>query len=198
MAKSTNTKNEILNVSLKLFSENGFHGASIRDIAKDVGRRESAIYNHFKSKEAIFEQIISDFGKRNFGEIVITDKLINNISKPEKFFYLLSENLLTFWNTDRERMFIKILMSKISIGNSEKSYTLESYLADFRKLCEFIFKEMIKHKFINKFDIHTLSKEFISPLFLIEIERILGIVPDQNYNSFLKNHVEFFWNAVKR
>ena len=112
MPKTTNTKTDILNVSLKLFSEHGFHGASIRDIAKEVGKRESAIYNHFKSKEEIFEQIITDFSSRNFGSIVITDKLINIISKPEKFFLMLAENLLDFWNSDKERMFIKVLLSR--------------------------------------------------------------------------------------
>ncbi len=198
MSTQTNTKKEILEVSLKLFSENGYHGASIRDIAKAVGKRESAIYNHFKGKEEIFKQIITDFSSRNFGTIVITDKLINNISKPEKFFFMLAENLINFWNSDNERMFIKILLSKISFVNEENSYTLESYLADFRRLCEFIFKEMIKHKFIKKYNVDTLSKEFLSPLFLIEVEQILGFVPNKNFKTILKNHVEFFWEAIRR
>lgn len=198
MANQTNTKKEILKVSLQLFSENGYHGASIRDIAKAIGKRESAIYNHFKSKEEIFAQIINNFGSRNIGTIIITDKLVNNISKPEKFFFMLSENLLNFWNSADERMFIKILLSKINFNNDKLNYTLESYLADFRKLCEFIFLEMMKHKFINKFNETVLSKEFLSPIFLIELEQILSNMPEKDYKNFVKKHVEFFWNGIKK
>ncbi len=198
MDQVINTKNQILNVSLKLFAENSYHGASIRDIAKEIGKRESSIYNHFKSKEEIFEQIISNFSSRNFGPIILTNKLINNISKPEKFFTMLGENLILFWNSEQERMFIKILLSIKNIENSKSQYTLENYLEDFRNLCEFIFKEMISYKFIKKFDLRTLSQEYISPLFLFQIELLHGVKEDKNQKLILNNHIDFFWEAIKR
>lgn len=191
------TKEQILEAALKLFSENSFHGASIRDIAKVIGKRESSIYNHFKSKDEIFEKIIEKFSNRNFGTIILTDKLINNISKPEKFFQMLSENLIDFWNSTEERMFIKILLSRTNFKD-KSPYTLTSYLNDFKVLCEFILKEMIKHKFVNKFDVKILSQEFISPLFLFEIELLSGSTAEIDEKSFLKGHVEYFWKAIKR
>ena len=42
-----NTKEAILLEALDLFSERGFDGTSIRDIARAVGIRESALYKHF-------------------------------------------------------------------------------------------------------------------------------------------------------
>jgi AcrR family transcriptional regulator len=197
MKLQKNTKEQILEAALKLFSENSYHGASIRDIAKVIGKRESSIYNHFKSKDEIFERIIEKFSNRNFGTIILTDKLINNISKPEKFFQMLSENIIDFWNSEEERMFIKILLSRTNL-ESKSSYTLTSYLNDFKVLCEFIFKEMIKHKFVNKFDIKILSQEFISPLFLFEIELLSGSARENDVKNFLKGHVEYFWNSIKR
>lgn len=198
MGKTNNTKEQILEVSLKLFAENSFHGASIRDIAKQIGKRESSIYNHFSSKEEILNQIISNFSSRNFGPLIITDALINYLAKPEKFFFMLSENLLQFWNSKSERMFIKVLLGSNNIEKVIKKYTIENYLQDFRNLCEFIFNEMIKHNFINKLNVRTLSQEFISPLFLIEIEQILGMKQDKEVKSLLKNHVDFFWKAIKK
>jgi AcrR family transcriptional regulator len=195
--KMTNTKEKILEVSLKLFSEKSFSGASIREIAKQTGIRESAIYNHFKSKDEILNEIISEFGKRNFGSIILTDELLNLLSKPEKFFLLFSNNLLNFWNSDNERMFIKILMSENSGKNNNVNYTLEDYLFDFEKLCGFIFKEMINYRFIKKERTNILSKEFLSPLFLIEIELICGTKSKSEYKSTIERHVKFFWNAVK-
>ena len=59
-------------------------------------------------------------------------------------------------------------------------------------------KKMIKHKFVNKFDVKILSQEFISPLFLFEIELLSGSTAEIDEKSFLKGHVEYFWKAIKR
>jgi len=198
MEHSKNTKEQILDVSLKLFAEKSYHGASIRDIAKEIDKRESSIYNHFKSKKEILEEIITKFISRNFGKIVLTDKLINIISKPEKFFLMLAENLIEFWNTENERMFIIILMNRNSIEGTFYNYTLEMYLDDFRNLCEFIFEEMMKHKFIDKFNVKVLSSEFTSPLFLLQLELLFGHKILKEQKLVLKNHVEFFWKAIKK
>ena len=198
MGKEKNTKNQILDVALKLFSENSFHGASIRDIAKEIGKRESSIYNHFESKDEIMKELVKQFSERNFGPIILTDALINNISKPEKFFLLLSKNLLDFWSTDNERMFIKLLLGKKIVKEEKEEYSLDNYIKDFRNLCEFIFKEMVKHKFINKHDVKLLSREFISSLFLLQIEIIHNLNKEREKSNLLKQHVEFFWGAVKR
>ena len=57
-----NTKEKIFDVSIDLFSQNGYDGVSIRQIAqiaKEVGIKESSIYNHYQSKESILESILS-------------------------------------------------------------------------------------------------------------------------------------------
>lgn len=47
------TRRRILAAALQLFSRNGFHGTSIRALARSVGLTEAAIYYHFPSKRAI-------------------------------------------------------------------------------------------------------------------------------------------------
>ena len=54
MAKQ-NTKEKIFEVSIDLFSQYGYDGVSIRQIAKEVGIKESSIYNHYPSKESILD-----------------------------------------------------------------------------------------------------------------------------------------------
>ena len=196
MKTSTNTKDQILNASLKLFAENSYHGASIRDIAKEIQKRESSIYNHFSSKDDILDNLITKLSDRNFGQIILTDKLINIISKPEKFFLILSENIIKFWSTEEERMFIKLLLGLNNVVDNSR-YSLDNYLKDFRSLCEFIFKEMIGHKFIKKFDVQTLSQQFISPLFLLEIEILTSGKSEKDQKIYLKKHTEFLWSAIK-
>ncbi len=53
------TKEKILDIALTLFSTHGYDAVSIRDIAKQVGIKESSIYNHFVNKQAIFDGILA-------------------------------------------------------------------------------------------------------------------------------------------
>src|SRR3989304_2467873 len=48
----------ILRTSSSLFREYGYHGTSMRDIAKALGVPHSAIYSHFRSKETLCFHII--------------------------------------------------------------------------------------------------------------------------------------------
>lgn len=55
------TKERIFDCALSLFSENGFDGVSIRDIARAVGINESSIYNHYDGKKAIIDDVCKRF-----------------------------------------------------------------------------------------------------------------------------------------
>ena len=41
------TKEKIFDVSLELFSQKGFNNTSVREIAREVGIKESSIYNNY-------------------------------------------------------------------------------------------------------------------------------------------------------
>ncbi len=53
-----NTKDKIIDVALERFSTYGYASVSVRDLAKEVGIKESSLYNHFKNKQDIFDTII--------------------------------------------------------------------------------------------------------------------------------------------
>ena len=55
-----NTKQEILNVSLDLFSIYGFEATSMSKIANTIGIRKASLYSHFESKQAILNEIIDE------------------------------------------------------------------------------------------------------------------------------------------
>lgn len=54
------TSRQILKTALEMFSRRGCDAVSIRDIAYAVGIKESSIYYHFKSKQAIVDRLQSD------------------------------------------------------------------------------------------------------------------------------------------
>ncbi|MGM9548555.1 MAG: TetR/AcrR family transcriptional regulator [Faecousia sp.] len=55
-----NTKQEILEASLDLFSVRGFEATSISQIASAVGIRKASLYSHFENKQAILDAIVKD------------------------------------------------------------------------------------------------------------------------------------------
>lgn len=57
------TKDIILDASIDLFSSLGYESTSMRNIANDSNIKSSSIYNHFKSKDEILDEIYSYFHK---------------------------------------------------------------------------------------------------------------------------------------
>ena len=55
-----NTKQEILNAALDLFSVRGYEATSISQIADAVGIRKASLYSHFENKQAILDAIVKD------------------------------------------------------------------------------------------------------------------------------------------
>ena len=55
-----NTKQEILEASLELFSVQGFEATSISQIAEAVGIRKASLYSHFESKQAILDTLVKE------------------------------------------------------------------------------------------------------------------------------------------
>ncbi len=55
-----NTKQEILNASLNLFSVQGFEATSISQIADAVGIRKASLYSHFENKQAILDTLVEE------------------------------------------------------------------------------------------------------------------------------------------
>lgn len=55
-----NTKQEILESALELFSVQGFEATSIAQLAGAVGIRKASLYSHFESKQAILDTLVQD------------------------------------------------------------------------------------------------------------------------------------------
>jgi Transcriptional regulator len=56
------TRQQILDASLRLFSERGFARTTVRDIARQAGITDAAIYYHFDSKRELLEALVEERG----------------------------------------------------------------------------------------------------------------------------------------
>ena len=55
-----NTKQEILEAALEMFSVQGFEATSISQIASAVGIRKASLYSHFENKQAILDELVKE------------------------------------------------------------------------------------------------------------------------------------------
>jgi len=53
------TKQEILNAATRLFSDFGYRGTSLADIAHEIGYSKASVLYHFASKEALLAELIA-------------------------------------------------------------------------------------------------------------------------------------------
>ncbi len=61
MRSRTDTRARIQQVAVELFTEHGYDGTSLREIAERLGVTKAALYYHFKSKEDIIQSLVEDY-----------------------------------------------------------------------------------------------------------------------------------------
>jgi AcrR family transcriptional regulator len=57
----TDTRARIQRIAVELFTEHGYEGTSLREIAEHLGVTKAALYYHFKSKEDIILSLVQDY-----------------------------------------------------------------------------------------------------------------------------------------
>ena len=54
------TLDEIVAAAAKVFRDKGYHAATVRDIAEEVGILKGSLYHHFESKEALLYLVVKE------------------------------------------------------------------------------------------------------------------------------------------
>lgn len=92
-----NKKREILQAAYEVFSEKGFHNASISDIAREAGIAKGSIYDYFHSKDDLFLSLL-DFVLAEFFEEFATHPEIED--PAEQLEHVLLEGMAVYEKWD--------------------------------------------------------------------------------------------------
>lgn len=200
-----NNKEKIFNVSIDLFSRHGYDGVSIRQIAGEVGIKESSIYNHYKSKESILNSILEFYIEEMKSNEISSNQANENLNVSLDYFYMAG---------------LKLYISKLTKPNMMKITRIilvEAYHNE--KIRQFIKKEMIdgpingwillfnlmkENKLINKdADSRQLAESFYYyGLYLLNEHFIINYPEDDR--KFLEDlavksqrHMKLIYDSVK-
>ncbi|WP_321778332.1 TetR/AcrR family transcriptional regulator [Sulfurimonas sp.] len=198
LGRKNGTKQKILKVSTTLFSELGYRGASIRKIAKEVGIRESAIYNHYASKEEIFLDVAKDIFSSPFSskDLNIQEEALKGKGFVQNF--TMQYKLLAF-DKSSEKMF-RLLMIELFANKELREQFMSEFHAKNIKVLSEAFFIMMQNSIIKSQDPMMISYEFLSTLFYIRLQITLMRFDNDSttaLSTIFEKHVEFFWDSIK-
>ncbi len=192
-------REKIKSEALKLFAELGYHQTSVRMIAKRVGIRESAIYNHFPSKKDLFLELVREGKKRTEASNYITDELLNELSTPEKFFDDFIENVINVWTQVDERMFTRIMIQAKFNSSVDFDFTLNDLFSGISTLLEIVFGQLRTYGFIKDYDDELLTEQFLAPLIVLKFRFLINNFFDkEQVLNYGKKHAKFFWEQIRK
>lgn len=133
--RSEGKKGDLILASLELFSQRGYDGVSVRDIAKQAGVSEAALYKHFSGKEDlalyIFRKIISAYTEQvrmiaqrkisTVDRLVAIQEYTYDLYQRDEMsvrFALLSQ--YAFWDTVEDEIKPHFLLKSLFLEGMEK------------------------------------------------------------------------------
>jgi AcrR family transcriptional regulator len=110
------SKEHILLTSFNLFLQKSFKEVTMKEIVEKTGLSKGAFYHYFKSKEEVFEEVMTHF----YADLLITDY--------SKF---SQTSLFQFYTDSLNEKKTKIKSSKIPNSNKENTFTSNHYFLIF-------------------------------------------------------------------
>lgn len=201
-----NNKQKIFEISIELFSKFGYDGVSIRQIASNVGIKESSIYNHYNSKEEIMDSILTYYIERMLSEDIPIDDASANLDVSFDHFYQAGLNAFAMQLKDEKMSKITRIILIESYHNERiNDFLKKSILEDAIKGWIILFDLMKSKKLIREdADSLQLAESFYKyGLFLLYEHYIINYPEDdeifvERLCEKSKNHIELLFESVRR
>ena len=137
--KAAERKASILAVAKVLFADKGFHGVSVDEIARRLGVSPAVLYQHFSSKEDLYEAVLNSIsGKR--------ESYVNAIvEEPSDFGSVLMRMSLVFADSvSRDPDYLRMELMSALEGNAAANQFFENRWRSFTDYIEESIKEAEK------------------------------------------------------
>ena len=191
-ADGQRTRQAILDAALDLFADKGFFGTSLRDVATKVGVRESALYNYFPGKDALFEALLAAHHESKAE--LLAPLLEEPIADARAMLLQLAYGMLESFVEPREQKLFRILMSDGIRLAKVGRINLPERMGHRRQRLNDLIRRLIKDGWLRRGDVNVLGLAFVSPL--VVWRQMHAIDADspliRNPRAFARQHVEQF------
>lgn len=199
----TNTKEKILMNSLMLFAKSGFDGVTVRDIAAEVGIKESSLYKHYKSKTDILDHIFEELAKRcrlamaGLVNIDSNDFKLSRETGEQDMVWVCTGVFYYFLNDEYISHFRRLLSLEQYKNKAAASLYKELFLDTPIQLYSGMFNILLAKGLIPYASADFLALEFYSPIFLL-LSRCDTGSNDVDACAVLAQHVKAFYKQYCR
>ena len=191
-ADGQRTRQAILDAALELFAEKGFFGTSLRDVATAVGVRESALYNYFKSKDALFDALLTAHQHDKLERLAPLGE--GPITDGRALLEQLAIACLEAFVEPREEKLFRILMSDGIRLAKVGRVNLYERMSSGRERLHDLLRRLMSDGWLRPADAQVLGIAFLSPLVmwrqLHSINADLPMITQPR--AFARQHVEQF------
>lgn len=120
-------RSQILQVAIKLFSQNGFRGTTTKEIARAAGVSEAMVFRHYATKEELYSAIL-DWKACESRETNPFEILSEPMAQKDDFkvFYLMMLNALN--RHERDPQFMRLLFHSALEGHELAEMFIEQNL----------------------------------------------------------------------
>lgn len=203
--KQEDTKKIILDKALELFSTQGYDAVSVGQIAKAVGIKAPSLYNHFSSKQAIFDAIVESTAAQYEEDTGKIDIHVQDVKQDISVFTEITEEALF----EKVRQIFEYSFHNEPISRFRRMMTIEQFRSPelaalysrryVDRMMEYhanIFRALIAAGEIQKEDPDVLAMMYVSPVLTL-----LGICdrqPEREAECIekLRQHVSLFFRMV--
>ncbi len=157
------TKKEILDAALTVFSEKGYEGAFLRDIAASLGITKPALYKHFESKEALWDAMIASVEKY-YGESFAA---VSGAPVPDSWdeFCTLTFRQIDFTLHDETvRRVRRLLMLEQFRSERMSALSTKHFITDIEERYTKIFSGMMEKGLIRAAEPRLLAFQYTAPV----------------------------------
>lgn len=161
----------MLDAALALFAEHGFAATSMRMLARATGLRESSFYNHFASKEELYQAVTAQWGPMEFVERLKSEEYRAQADDPAAFFRLCGKHLVDRWIDPRERLFMALINIEGPNGPGQKRYYDALFREEIELLTDYCAHFRAAHGMVAP-DPRETARMFASGLTLIRREHM--------------------------
>jgi AcrR family transcriptional regulator len=131
MSRGGFTKTEIIRAAHKLFVQQGYHGTSMRQIAKEASIALGGLYNHFESKAEVFRTVFNEYHPYHdilpavleaqgdsIEEYVrdIADRMFETLEGRPDFMKLMFIEVVEFNSVHASELFVQILPQELQLA----------------------------------------------------------------------------------
>lgn len=150
--KASERKATILAVAKVLFSDKGYHGVSVDEIAARLGVSPAILYRHFPSKEALYEAVLGDIACKRESYV---EAVVESSGDFEDVLRKITRIYIDSVSKDPD--YLRMELHSALEGSSATWQFFENRWRPFTDFIEYSLGELIKQKRIATLEVKVAS-----------------------------------------